>query len=218
MARQASTHEASTGKYFHYKVNIIASSLSTAVALEFAHQYPECVEKMFLISPTYKFNISFFNKLIMRIGKIAPDIFLTKFIDLLHNVSPHFVFDELEKQKLIEGFERVKNIDMKTHKKILIETIKNWELESLELDMKILILAGEDDKVVNYKDSKHLNEKLINSSMITLKEMKHNILHKRPELITGILEQWLSHSSSILENKMYDDKDLIEDKMDPSLL
>lgn len=201
-----------------HQVNIVASSLSTAVALEFAYQYPECVDKMFLISPTYKFNISFFNKLIMSIGKVAPDVFLTKLIDLLHSVSPHFVFDEFEKQMVIEGFAKIKNLDMKTHKKILMETIRNWELESLDLDMKILILAGEDDKVVNYKDSKQLNEKLRNSTMITLKDTKHSIIQKRPELIIGLLEQWLSSSNSILEKKFYDDEDLIGDRLNPSII
>lgn len=181
------------------KVDIIASSISTAIALQLAKTYPDLVNKLFLISATDKFDVPSYAKIVFEIGKLAPSKFASSLMSLI-DIFMALLFEDDENP--LEGFRRFKAINFEAHKKILLETI-NWEIDVSNIKNKTLIIAGTADKIIPYEDSKRLNELLPNSTLLTIENSKHRILQRENELVLEILMDWLSCSDILLENSYY---------------
>lgn len=185
------------------KVNIIATSMATAITLQLTKDFPLLVDKLLLISPTDRFSKSTISKLMLSIGKHTPDKMVNTLIDIVNLIYPFFIFDEEEKEYVKNGFTRIKGLDLDLHRKILEETVDNWKIDVSDINHKTLIIAGEDDWVVPYEDSYSLNLILPRSTLITLPKTKHNILLKWRSFLSEIIDTWLEFDYKLLRYKFH---------------
>ncbi|OLS19440.1 MAG: Tropinesterase [Candidatus Heimdallarchaeota archaeon LC_2] len=185
------------------KVNIVASSLSTAIALELTNRCPDLVDKLFLISPTQVLDIPKWGHLLLNIEKMTPRT-ITKFlISLTTRLVPAMKLNTVERNQSKELAERVRNVKLKSHQKILRETVKSWKIDISSINHPVIILAGEDDQVVPFKDSLALNNNLLNSSIVVMTNTGHSILYHHPEIVLMILHHWLKSSNKLLNTDHY---------------
>ncbi len=183
------------------KVVVIASSLSTAIALQLATNYPEIVETMLLISPTFKFKIPKWTLGLLLLERILPKKVMHNFTIAISN----FLIKLAKKNKnpqmrerRIRGLEQFKKLEWSIHRKILTQALKLWKADVSMIDHPVFIIAGTEDKIVPYIDSFQINRSLRNSAFLTI-HAKHQILISQVNLVTNILSQWLDNSEDILQ-------------------
>ncbi len=189
-----------------HKVTIMASSLATAIALQFASDYPDMVETLFLISPSNKFSKSAFTKIMLGIGKRTPNFILESVVDIFSFVYPFFVIGEEKKKFAKNGIERIKRMDINTHKKIFYETTQNVEIDVSSISCETIIIAGNKDQIVPYSDSLELNRQLKLSTLVTIDNIGHLILHAKTEFIASLLDIWMSKRYKLLRYKNHTQK------------
>ncbi|MHA2030520.1 MAG: alpha/beta fold hydrolase, partial [Candidatus Kariarchaeaceae archaeon] len=140
------------------KISIVASSLSTAISMEFTNRYPDVVEKLFLISPTQVLDIPMWGRLLLQIEKMTPTA-ITKFlISLTTRLVPAVKLNAEERNISKDLYGRVRHLNVKSHQKILRETVKSWKIDISSITHPVLIVAGEFDKIVPVADSVELNK------------------------------------------------------------
>ncbi len=178
----------------NYRASFIASSLSAAVALTYAQKYPQFVEKMVLISPTTKFSIPLWLK---SLARVSPKK-LIKLTAKVFEQSIKFFASEKEMNDYRKFFDRLINAPLEIQKKIVEETLASYSVDVEKLQQihsPILILAGQDDKVIPYDDTAKLHSYLPNSVLITFEEMKHRLLSQMPELILTLSMLFMEDTS-----------------------
>lgn len=166
----------------NFKASFIASSLSSAVSLTFAQQFPEHVEKMVLISPTMKFSVPFWLK---SLAKMSPKK-LIKLAAKVFEKSIRFFSSEEELKGYQKFVDRLLNAPLEIQKKIVEETLESYsvDIDRIQaIQAPILILAGKNDKVIPFDDTVELNQILPNSTLIAFEDMKHRLLNQMPELV-----------------------------------
>lgn len=202
----------------HTKVNIVASSISTAIALELTNRCPELVDKLFLISPTQVLDIPKWGKLLLKIEKMTPKS-ITKFlISLTTRLVPVIKFNAEERHVSKELGERVRHLNLKSHQKILRETVKSWKIDISLINHPVLILAGHDDQIVPFQDSINLNNNLENSTIVVMTNTGHSILYHHPVIVLMILRHWLKSSHKLLNTEHYNVENIRSGNSLPSLV
>lgn len=172
------------------KLHIVASSMSTAIALVYANLYQDRVEKLFLISPSAEFVIPTWGRIILGMGRYMPS-FTRTLVNITVGIIPLFLGGKKNKEFAEKAKAKIKDLDYETHSRIMTETVKSWELDVSQINQYVLIIAGENDPVIPYEDSVELNSLLENSSIITVKNSGHYLLAKRNEMIMELIELWL---------------------------
>lgn len=185
------------------RVNIVASSLSTAIALDFTNRYPNLVEKLFLISPTQTLDLPKWSKILMQIEKMTPPSISKFLINLTTRLLPVITINPKKRRKSKILVEKVRSLQFQSHQKILRETVLSWKIDISQIDHPVLILAGEEDHLVLFEDSNKLNESLPNSSMIAIPNTGHRILSNFPEIVLLILNFWLGVPDLILNSNLH---------------
>ncbi|MHA2252441.1 MAG: alpha/beta fold hydrolase [Candidatus Kariarchaeaceae archaeon] len=191
------------------KISIIASSMSTAIALKMASDYPEFVDRLLLISPTDQFSIPIWGKFLLSIGKLTPNIIAKGLIEMYGLFGSAFTFDKEEKSYVKEAYNRIRRIDIDTHKKILQETIGSWQINIDNITLPILIVAGEFDNVVPFNNSVELNNKLLDSTLIVLRNTKHHILVLRTDTLIHIMDLWLDGDNYLTNSRMHYEESIL---------
>lgn len=194
-----------------HKVIVIASSLSTGIALQLATDYPETVDTLFLISPTCKFIVPKWSDLLLFFEKILPKKVMRRMTTLTSTVllklySKHKDPNKRRVRKL--GIERFQKLQWSTHRKILTQALKLWKADASAINHSVFIVAGTVDKIVPYRDSLQIFHLLENAAILTI-QSKHQILITQIKLITNILDQWLEYPDIILKEKSICGDDLI---------
>ncbi|MFV2014295.1 MAG: alpha/beta fold hydrolase [Candidatus Heimdallarchaeota archaeon] len=185
------------------KVIVIASSLSTAIALQLAANYPEIVESMFLISPTCKFKILKWTNILLFFEQILPEKVMHRMTMVISNLLIKLSTkqkDPPKRERRIRGIKHFQKIKWTTHRKILTQALKLWSADVSIINHPVFIVAGIEDNVVPYEDSVQIHRLIRNSALLTI-HSKHQILITRVKLITNILEQWLKDYEAILLRK-----------------
>jgi pimeloyl-ACP methyl ester carboxylesterase len=193
----------------YHKLIVVGNSLSTAVALEFAIKYPQIVHNLFLISPTTEFEFSIWKKLAITLLKQVPNPLIKLVIDLVGVILPRVHWNKEDREFLKIGMRKVKSVDVSTHKTILDKTLVSHLIDPNQVTQPVLIIAGENDKLVPFWRSVELNDGLGDSSIIVLERTKHQILTRRPQIVLDLLEQWLEMDFKILEKKVYREGEFI---------
>ncbi len=190
------------------KINIIASSLSTAIALQMAKDFPELIDRLFLISASGNYSMPTLGRLFVNFGKLAPSKLAKILIDFLCIVAPALTFNDVDRKLVKAGIIRFRRIQMDTHKKILNETISSWQIDEEGITHPVLIIAGEKDSVIPFSDSLELNKKLANSSILVLRKTKHQILILRNNTLIEIIDKWLFQSDELLKSSILYEENL----------
>ena len=173
------------------KVAIIASSLSTGMALMFAKNYPKRVESLFLISAANQIPIPIWGSVILNFSKHTPDAFTKFLFNAVNFVIPAVAINQNQRKIRKKATQRVMSIDHKVHTKILNETISSWNIRGEEISAPVFIIAGEDDDVIPSEGAVELNNKLVQSSILIMNQTKHQILNKHPKLVLNLFQLWL---------------------------
>jgi pimeloyl-ACP methyl ester carboxylesterase len=105
-----------------------------------------------------------------------------------------------------------------THKTILDKTLASHLIDPNQITQPVLIIAGENDKIVPFRRSMELNDGLTDSSIIVLEKTKHQILTRRPQIVMDLLEEWLEIDFKILEKKIYRESEFIRNSNGSSRL
>ncbi len=194
------------------KINIVGNSLLAAIALEFTIEYHYLVDKLFLISPSMEFDLTIWKKIAKFVLKPVPDFIIKHSIGMIGTLLPKIHRNKDYRELLKIGFHKLKSVDVSTHRMIIEKTLPSHSVNASQIDHRVLIIAGELDRLVPFKNSVHLNETLHDSSIVVLEKTKHHILSRRTQLVLDLLEQWLEMDDKILENKIYFERELITAK------
>ncbi|MHA2030071.1 MAG: alpha/beta fold hydrolase [Candidatus Kariarchaeaceae archaeon] len=195
------------------RIVIVGNSLSTAITLKFASEYPELVENIFLISPTTKFSLPLLGSLTARFLNILPNRMITSTLKLMNKSIPKLVRSKEKKEFTKMAMEKIIHVPVSAHKKILRVTLPSYKIDPSELQIPMLIIAGENDTTVPFADSVILNSTAENSSILMLKNTKHRILVNRTNIVLDIFEQWLhTHFELLTDVEHYHENDLITDE------
>jgi pimeloyl-ACP methyl ester carboxylesterase len=122
---------------------------------------------------------------------------------------PRVHWNKEDREFLKIGMRKVKSVDVSTHKTILDKTLVSHLIDPNQVTQPVLIIAGENDKLVPFWRSVELNDGLGDSSIIVLERTKHQILTRRPQIVLDLLEQWLEMDFKILEKKVYREGEFI---------
>jgi esterase/lipase len=161
------------------------------------------VDKLFLISPTQVLDVPKWGRLLLKIEKMTPSA-ITKFlISLTTRLVPAMKFNTKERNQSKELAERVRQLKVKSHQKILRETVQSWKIDISSIYHPVMILAGELDNVVPFEDSLSLNNALANSSIVVLTNTRHRILFNHKGIVLMILRNWLKSSNKLLNTNHY---------------
>ncbi|RAP54110.1 MAG: hypothetical protein BZ137_04080 [Methanosphaera sp. rholeuAM130] len=158
------------------KVNLIGFSLGSAIALDFTINHPERVSSIVLISAFYKCDnhlSEVFTSLKNSLEKGFPDFFDTILPMVL---CPDMIKDnENELNSLKYMASQTANIEAYIN---AVDVCLNFDVENkLQcIDVPSLIIASEHDDLTPASMQKELNEKLNDSKMILLDNVKHNVL------------------------------------------
>ncbi|MDH5401214.1 MAG: alpha/beta hydrolase [Candidatus Heimdallarchaeota archaeon] len=184
------------------KISIVASSLSTAVALEIASIQPNRIDKLFLISATDKFIIPNWGKIYIGYTKLMSSTFQYHVVDKISKVLMK-MNTNIDSEDVDIGKNRIRQMNNKVHQKLYEDAITKWNVRAEIIDHPVFIIAGTDDVIIPYESSVKLHSKLINSSLLTIHGEHHMILRKQNDLILEILIDWLDDPDNVLINANY---------------
>ena len=191
------------------KLIVVGNSLSTAITLSFASKYPELIQKIFLISPTSKFSISLMRRFVIKWMAITPDKLISSSLKLV-DLSINNILGDKSGAKAKDAIEKIRHISVPVHKKILQATLPSYDQSVAEIQIPMMIVAGEKDNIVPFMDSLVVNANAPQSSILVLKNTKHLILVTRTNLILDIFEQWINTQSELLTDvEHYHEDDLV---------
>ena len=174
------------------KINLVGFSLGGAIALYFTLKYPEMVDCLVLMSSFAKTDdhiMSIFTEF-----KKALNISFEEFYDLILPMvlCPDVIEanrDELDALKHIAA----KTANTQAYIKA-IEACSTFDLEGelQKIDVPTLLIAGKYDKITTADSQRDICEKIENSRLIVLDDVRHNLLVGQDnEKVLGILEEFL---------------------------
>lgn len=194
------------------KMIIVGNSLSTAITLKFTSEYPDLVKNIFLISPTAKFHLPLIGRFAIQFMRIIPNKLIASSMRWVDRSIDRHVKSGAKNEFAHMAMQKLIHVPVSAHKKILRTTLPSYKIDPKEINIPMMIIAGEDDTTVRFNDSVELNSTAENSSILMLKNTKHRILVTRTNLVLEIFEQWVHTQSELLTDvKHYHETDLITD-------
>lgn len=187
------------------KITIIASSLSTAVALQFTKLNQPRVQQLILISPTEKFTVPVWMR---SMAKLGSESFATTMLTIYEKLVP-LMIEERQQKVYLKKIHALKTSSLKVQQKIIEEAILNYEVEPSDIEVPVLILAGDRDKVVSFQSSLALNDELQNSTLIVFENHKHKILSNHPLQVVKLTRLFLEEHERLLTKPIHYRSDLI---------
>ena len=174
------------------KATIIGFSMGGAVAFEFAHLYPEIINKLVIVNSGPDFN---------NMGKIGVDLLKNRtaylkekgIITLAKEISFN-MFPEEHQLKMRNDFEeRCKENDYHSYLNSFT-TLMNWGLgdKLKEIKTKTLIVASDMDYTpISFKES-YLN-KMQNATLKVIENSRHGVVIDQPEAFNNALLTFLKN-------------------------
>ena len=158
------------------KVNLVGFSVGGAIALDFTLRFPQKVKSIVLMSSFYKaddYVLDIFSQF-----KKALSINFEEFYDLIlpKVLCPDVIDknrDDLNVLKEIAS----QNANLKGYVTIL-DSFSDFNVEDRlgDIDVPALIFAGKYDDIFDVNMQKEMSDKITNSKLIVLDNLKHNLL------------------------------------------
>ena len=158
------------------KVNLIGLSLGGAIAQKFTLKYPEKVSSLMLLSTFYKcdeYLTKIFNKL-----KNSLNNSFEEFYDSILPMSlcPNIIEDNKEELEISKKeLSKTANLDAYI-KAVDVCLAFNDEDQLHEINVPTLVIAGKYDTLTLLSTQEALQEKINNSELIVLDNIRHNLL------------------------------------------
>jgi pimeloyl-ACP methyl ester carboxylesterase len=164
------------------KVIMVGHSNGGRIALSFANQYPEKIEKLILIDSAgiYHDELPRRIKLIVfkTIAKIGKKITSSKRMeDLLYKLAREGDYtksDPIVKQTMIN----------------LLNSDKNLNIS--QISVPTLIIWGADDKITPLSNGIQLNKLIKNSKLEIVREAKHSPMYTHPQIVGDMIRKELT--------------------------
>lgn len=158
------------------KVNLIGLSLGGAIALSFSIKYPSRVSSIILMSSFYKSDKHLTN--VFNTFKTSLEKSFTDFFDTILPLvlCPEVIKDYEDELNFIKDTaSKTANVDSYIK---AVDACLNYNIENelRYINVPTLILAGKYDEITLPDNQIELHEKIGNSKIIILDNVKHNIL------------------------------------------
>jgi len=181
------------------RATLVGSSYGGAVAATIALDYPERVEKLVLVDAVCNDDVK--NHPILKLASV-PGIgeMVTPFLvdskaflrHRMHNTlapANHHLIDDDRVNSVIRPLRAAD-----AHRSLLM-TSRNWHANRIEQDANLikqptLIIWGEEDTVIPIKDGYKLNQEILNSRFVVLKDCGHVPPEEKPELFTQLVTEF----------------------------
>lgn len=178
------------------RATVVGSSYGGAVAATLALDYPERVEKLVLVNAVCNDDIK--NHPILRLASI-PGIgeLITPFLvdskrflrrRMHETLAPanHHLIDEMRIDSVIRPLRAAD-----AHRSLLL-TSRNWHARRIERDANLiqqptLIIWGEDDTVIPIKNGRKLNDEILTSRLVVLRNCGHVPPEEKPEIFVELV-------------------------------
>lgn len=155
------------------KCFLVGHSFGGAIAIKFALNYPEKINKIFLVAPAA-----------VRKKKITTEIIAK--ISRLFTFLPPLVKRIIYSMVLRSDYPYKESVMKETFKKVIAE-----DLSEVISNIKVptIIIWGDKDDITPIKDAYFLKEKIANSTLEIIKGASHILYLEYPEKINAILLQ-----------------------------
>jgi len=167
------------------KVHIVGLSMGGAIAMRFNYMFPETVSTLTLIDSHGAIkNASVVDKIYEDTGTIPMiEVYDREDFDTMMYLAmenppyvPWFMVDVIIENKI-----KRKIIDTKILKDAFVDIDQSNILS--ELKLPTLILWGDSDKVIHVDNASYLNEKIVNSKKVIIKNTGHVAVVEKPEIV-----------------------------------
>lgn len=164
---------------------LLGHSFGGRVAIKFAGQYPEKIQKLILCdSAGIKGKPGFKTKIIFLIAMIGNAVFtpkpLARFKDSARNIFYGFIRKK--------DYTKAKGTMKETIKKVLDEDLL---ADLVKIKINTLIIWGQKDKMVPVKYAKIFNEKIENSKLEIMPKVGHSPHIETPEKLAEIILKFI---------------------------
>jgi pimeloyl-ACP methyl ester carboxylesterase len=181
------------------RATVVGSSYGGAVAATLALDYPERVEKLVLVDAVCNDEVK--NHPVLKltsvrgIGEMLTPFLVDSRAFLRHRMhstlarANHHLIDE---ERVSSVLRPLRAAD--AHRSLLA-TSRNWHASRIEQDANLirqptLIIWGEEDTVIPIKDGYKLNEEILNSRFIVLRDCGHVPPEEKPEIFTALVTEF----------------------------
>jgi pimeloyl-ACP methyl ester carboxylesterase len=190
------------------RATVVGSSYGGAVAATLALDYPERVEKLVLVDAVCNDNPK--NHPVLKlasvpgIGEIVTPFFVDSKAFLrrrMHNTLARANHHLIDDERVSSVLRPLRAAD--AHRSLLA-TSRNWHANRIEQDANLikqptLIIWGEEDTVIPIKDGYKLNEEILNSRFVVLRNCGHVPPEEKPEIFTELVTKFCSDQKGRLE-------------------
>lgn len=175
---------------------LIGFSLGGAVALEYTCKYPEKVTSLILMSSFPKCTQNF-EKTCNELKEAVKKGFEEFFDIILPKVlCPEVIIENQHELETIKEY-ATKNANTKGIEKA-IDAMLNFDIteDISEINKSTLIICGKYDNLTEVSLQKIMHEKIENSELIILDNLKHNLLvGENIEIVSGMIDTFLQNSN-----------------------
>ncbi len=189
------------------KMILVGHSLGTIVAQNYTIKYPNNVEALILISPSYNFKKTFEKSFLRKIF-LGLDPLLRQLLTRYNQVrgftnfkrKRHYIDFSQEKIKEISDIDFLKKVyGEDTYKHVLADhamgrAIMKWDIESIvsKIQTPTLIVHGDADRLVSVKSAYKLYEMIPGAERpVIIPGLRHGLVFRYPKLIIDTIEEFL---------------------------
>jgi len=182
-------------------LSLIGYSFGSRVAVTFASERPETINKLVLITPVVKAD-SFIARLASLEYEIAEE--LPAFIQktwlsnkVYHGISNMIIFKSASKKRrqyLIDNdAKEIKHLSTRANLDLFEEFFSSKPIsEGKPIFIPTLVIAGDKDEIATVNSVKELCLRFKNSELIVVKNSGHIVVAERPKKIAGLIGKWLA--------------------------
>jgi len=173
---------------------VVGYAMGSSIALQLAHDFPDMVSKLILLSPVLKWSEQAKN-LANRLFKLRQSGQQEAFIQLLYDCA----FGSAFKSKvplqafteMIEGASDVQSIEDQARQLHALELFNSHSWIK-SLDVPVLVLSPDQDQFATVDDGKAVAEATLGKQVV-IKDCGHAALVEQPDKLISIIKQELTH-------------------------